>query len=72
MLERAMDAGVVFSWVTGDEVYGSNWGLRKWLEEERQPYVLAVRSSQYVWWQDLRQWQVKRLAGEIAGDAGRE
>ena len=69
MLERARDAGVRFSWVTGDEVYGSNWELRKWLEKERQPYVLAVRSSQYVWWKDLRQWQVKRLASEIAGDA---
>ena len=68
MLTRAKQAGVVFSWVTGDEIYGSQWGLRHWLEDEEQPYVLAVRSNQYVWWNDLRQWQVKRLVREITGD----
>jgi SRSO17 transposase len=32
MLERARDAGVPFSWVTADEVYGQNPRLRSWLE----------------------------------------
>jgi SRSO17 transposase len=49
MLERAFAAGVPAAWVTGDEVYGSDWGLRRWLEEEGRPYVLAVRGNQYVW-----------------------
>lgn len=48
MLERAFAAGVPAAWVTGDEVYGS-WELRRWLEEVRRPYVLAVRANQYVW-----------------------
>lgn len=48
MLERAFAAGVPAAWVTGDEVYGS-WELRRWLEEERRPYVFAVRANQYVW-----------------------
>ena len=48
MLERAFAAGVPASWVTGDEVYGA-WELRRWLEEEKRPYVLAVRANQYVW-----------------------
>ena len=32
----------------GDEVYGA-WELRRWLEEERRPCVLAVRANQHVW-----------------------
>jgi SRSO17 transposase len=49
MLERAFAAGVPAAWVTGDEVYGGDGGLRRWLESERRPYVLAVRANQYVW-----------------------
>ena len=48
MLARAFKAGVPAAWVTGDEVYGA-WELRRWLEEERRPYVLAVRANQHVW-----------------------
>jgi SRSO17 transposase len=48
MLERAFAAGVPAAWVTGDEVYGT-WELRRWLEDERRPYVLAVRANQYAW-----------------------
>lgn len=47
MLERAFGAGVPAAWVTGDEVYGC-WEVRRWLEEQRRPYVLAVRSNQTV------------------------
>jgi SRSO17 transposase len=49
MLERAFAAGVPAGWVTGDEVYGGDGGLRRWLEGQRRPYVLAVRANQYVW-----------------------
>ena len=48
MLERAFAAGVPAAWVTGDEVYGA-WELRRWLEDQGRPYVLAVRANQYVW-----------------------
>jgi SRSO17 transposase len=48
MLERAFKAGVPAAWVTGDEVYGV-WELRRWLEEQERPYVLAVRANQHVW-----------------------
>ena len=48
MLERAFAAGVPAAWVTGDEVYGSDWKLRRWLEEQKRPYVLGVRGNQYV------------------------
>jgi SRSO17 transposase len=49
MLARAFAAGVPAAWVTGDEVYGSDGRLRRWLEGQRRPYVLAVRANQYVW-----------------------
>jgi SRSO17 transposase len=42
MLERAVAAGVPFSWVAGDEVCGGNPKLRTWLEQEEISYVLAV------------------------------
>jgi SRSO17 transposase len=48
MLERAFEAGVPVAWVTGDEVYGSDGNLRRWLELQGRPYVLAVRSNQTV------------------------
>jgi SRSO17 transposase len=48
MLARAFATGVPAAWVTGDEVYGSDWKLRRWLEEQKRPYVLGVRGNQYV------------------------
>ena len=42
MIARALDAGVPSGWVTGDEVYGGDPGLRADLERRRVGYVLAV------------------------------
>jgi SRSO17 transposase len=42
MLTRAVDAGVPAAWVTGDEVYGADPGLRAELEARGIGYVLAV------------------------------
>ena len=42
MLVRALDAGVPTAWVTGDEVYGADPGLRAELERRGIGYVLAV------------------------------
>ena len=42
MLRRALDAGVPAGWVTGDEVYGADPGLRAELEGRGVGYVLAV------------------------------
>jgi SRSO17 transposase len=67
MLQRAFAAGVPAGWVTGDEVYGS-WELRRWLEDEERPYVLAVRANQYVW-AGARQATVAALAGGLPGRA---
>ena len=48
MLTRALDAGVPAAWVTGDEVYGQQFKLRRMLEERDMPYVLAVPVNQRV------------------------
>jgi SRSO17 transposase len=42
MLARTLDAGVPAAWVTGDEVYGADPGLRAELEGRGVGYVLAV------------------------------
>ena len=55
MLERAQSAGVPFAsvepkagstWVSGDSVYGADHALRRWAEQHRRGYVLAVTSGQ--------------------------
>jgi hypothetical protein len=48
MTERAAVAGVPFSWVAGDEVYGDNGPLRAWLEEQDIAHVLAVACNHRV------------------------
>ena len=54
MIARAVVAGVPFAWVTGDTVYGNAIGqrscqLRRWLEEQALPYVLAVKNNEPLW-----------------------
>jgi SRSO17 transposase len=46
MLERAFAAGVPAAWVTGDSIYGGDRRLRVWLEQQEQPFVLAVTSAE--------------------------
>src|SRR5262249_21099038 len=48
MLERLRAAGLPAAWVTGDTVYGGSTPLRAWLEEQRQPYVLAIAANDEV------------------------
>ncbi|MFF9859953.1 IS701 family transposase [Streptomyces tendae] len=58
MISRALDAGVLVSWVAGDEVYGSNPHLRAALEHRQLGYVLAV----------ARDHQITTRAGKIRAD----
>jgi SRSO17 transposase len=48
MIGRALDAGTPAAWVTGDEVYGADPGLRADLERRQIGYVLAVAASHQV------------------------
>jgi SRSO17 transposase len=49
MLERAREAGVPATWVTGDTVYGKDRKLRRWLEEQGQPFVLELPCNEPLW-----------------------
>jgi SRSO17 transposase len=48
MIGRALDEGTPAAWVTGDEVYGADPGLRADLERRQIGYVLAVAASHQV------------------------
>ena len=72
MLERDLESGVPFGWVTGDEVYGSDRSLRLWLEREGIPHVLAIKSNEKLWaWTEKgpRQARADRLAAQV-GESG--
>ena len=49
MLRRAWRLGVKAAWVAADTVYGNDGKFRRFLEANRQPYVLAVQSNQQLW-----------------------
>src|SRR4051812_37133891 len=49
MIGRALDAGLPYAWVLGDEIYGSDRRLRMDLERREQPFVLAIRSNEKLW-----------------------
>jgi SRSO17 transposase len=67
MLERVLAAGVPFTWVTGDEVYGGDRRLRLWLEERQVPHVLAVKRTEPLWTRtSWRQVAAKTLAAGVA------
>jgi SRSO17 transposase len=69
MVGRALDAGIPAAWVTGDEVYGSDPGLRADLEHRRIGYVLAVAGTHKV---DTRAGacQARKIAARLPRRAG--
>jgi len=68
LLARAFAAAVPAAWVTGDEVYGNDGSLRRWLETEQRPYVLAVARSHMIWDRG-RQVRIDALVGQIPAEA---
>jgi SRSO17 transposase len=67
MLARAFAAAVPAAWVTGDEIYGNDGGLRRWLEAEARSYVLAVARSHPVWQHGV-QVRIDTLVAQIPAD----
>ena len=49
MLQRALEAEVKAAWVVADSVYGDSRRLGMFLEESKQPYVLALSGKAHVW-----------------------
>ena len=56
MLDRALEAGVPFAWVTGDSVYGADHRIRRRLEARGRGYVLAVTSGQRLGFVPVEDW----------------
>jgi SRSO17 transposase len=67
MLVRAFAAGIKADWVLADTVYGYD-EMRKWLEDQWQPYVLAVPETHQVWSCGEPQ-EVGRLAALLPAEA---
>jgi SRSO17 transposase len=59
MLDRALEAGVPFAWVTGDSVYGADHRIRRRLEAHQRGYVLAVTSGQRLGFVPVENWLAK-------------
>lgn len=74
MLERAFETKVPASWVTADALYGSNRGLRMFLECLKQPFVLAIKRDERLWTLDERgpaQVRADELVSEMPSDEWR-
>jgi SRSO17 transposase len=71
MLERARTVGIPAAWVTGDSIYGGDRRLRVWLEQQEQPFVLAVASNEPLWAVVVGQWGQYR-ADAVAADVPAE
>jgi SRSO17 transposase len=69
MLERALAAGVPFSYFLADEVYGQSRVLRAWLEEHRVRYVLAIPKDEALPLPDGRTRQARELYALVPEEA---
>lgn len=64
MIERAVDAGVPFAWVTADELYGQDAKFRLWMESREIAHVVAVPKSASV----VTMWLTKERADGLVAD----
>jgi len=56
MLKRAFAAGVPCAWVVGDSVYGSDYALRRVIEQHGRGYVMTVTSAQRLGLKPVTDW----------------
>ena len=67
MLREAYEAGVPFTWVTGDSIYGDFRDIRFWVESVNKRYVMSVSGKEYVWL-GFKQHKIGSLLKKIPGD----
>lgn len=72
MIVRALEAGVRFPWVAGDEVYGADPGLRGELEARGIGYVLAIACNREVTTPGLHRTRVDDLVTALPARAWRQ
>jgi SRSO17 transposase len=70
MVARALAAEVPAAWLTADEVYGSDYKFRRFCEERRLNYVVAISSSTQLA-VGLKRQAVRKHLSEIPADAWR-
>jgi len=49
MIKESTTAGIPYTWVTGDCVYGDYRDIRLWLEKKGKCYVMNVSGKEYIW-----------------------
>jgi SRSO17 transposase len=69
MIERALDAGVPFGWVTADELYGQDTKFRLWLERHGVAHVVAVPKNAMVVSMELTKDRVNRVIADLEDTA---
>ena len=68
MIAKALAAKVPASWLTADEVYGSDYKFRRFCEDHRLNYVVAISSTTHLA-VGLRRQEVRKYFKEIPADA---
>jgi SRSO17 transposase len=68
MVARALAAKVPAAWLTADEVYGSDYNFRRFCEENRLNYVVAISSTTHLA-VGLKRQAVRKHLLEIPADA---
>jgi SRSO17 transposase len=68
MVGRALAAKVPAAWLTADEVYGSDYNFRRFCEENRLNYVVAISSATHLA-VGLKRQAVRKHLSEIPADA---
>ena len=66
MIKEATSAGVPYTWVTGDCVYGDYSDIRAFLEGINKCYVMCVSGKSYVWI-GHRQHSISSILKKLAG-----
>jgi SRSO17 transposase len=65
MVERALAAGVAFTYFLADELYGGSRALRAWLEEHQVRYVMAVPKNEVLVLADGRTQEARQLWARV-------
>jgi SRSO17 transposase len=68
MVARALAAKVPAAWLTADEVYGSDYNFRRFCEDHRLNYVVAISSATHLA-VGLKRQAVQKYLSEIPTDA---
>ncbi|WP_371670657.1 transposase [Streptomyces sp. NBC_00289] len=65
LVERALAAGVPFTYFLADELYGGSRSLRAWLEDHQVRYVMAVPKNEVLPLSDGRTQEARQLWARV-------